>query len=29
MEVDDSAITLDDIIVKDHFFEGVFAVEAY
>lgn len=29
MEVDDPSITVDDIIVKDQFFEGVFAVESY
>lgn len=28
MEVDNPAITVDDIIVKDQFFEGVFAVES-
>ena len=29
MEVDNLAITVDDIIVKDQFFEGVFTVESY
>ena len=28
MEVDNPAITVDDIIDKDQFFEGVFAVES-
>lgn len=29
IEVDDFPIRLDDIIVKDHFFGDVFAVESY